>query len=217
MATVHAAISLNASPSLSGILGSTGSQAIVNDLNMSMTGGTGVLFSQAANPIQNMYQNFMTNVVQPIQRTTQTIMDTCVNVLNNDKIVPITSTSQLHYVPEAMHIPILTYGPVRDLLKDERIYGWGYKEEDLPEEDDWGRWIDNGRWICDDPRLPEEEQNIVTHEWRYFDPEVKEEEIEAVEKTRLWMDEFLWDQNYDPTDYPNKRDMKGDRSRILGK
>jgi hypothetical protein len=96
-----------------------------------------------------------------------------------------------------MHMPILMHAPVKDLFERGLIDGYGYDPTHLPEEDVYGRLIDNGRvstWY-DGPKLPDTFRTIH----RSDDPDLTPAELDHIEMTRNFIDTFLIETVFDPT------------------
>jgi hypothetical protein len=88
---------------------------------------------------------------------------------------------------------------MRDLLINDRVYGYGIHNEDLPCEDYWERLIDNGVATPENP--------VCRHTFESGDPYVQPEDIQKVKDTRWFIDVFLDEEldgdELDFTSYPD--------------
>jgi hypothetical protein len=95
---------------------------------------------------------------------------------------------------------ILLHPDMRRLLEQGRISGWGYDPDDLPEEDMYGRMLNNGVADFENPNSFNEDDCVVfNYEWDSTDPDLTEEELDAIGATREAIDTILRSFDYDPT------------------
>ncbi len=198
-------INLDTHASISQILGMGGSGKIVNAINewCEQRGG-GTRFAEYSNSdIKDRYKMFYDNIVRPVETMDWQIRHELANNMM-DGIRPILSIADLEVgIPPSMHEAILTYAPIRTMLDDGLIGGFGIKPEDLPEYDIWAKLINNGQIEIDHKLVVGEELNF---EWNYDkgDPTPTVDELFAVEQTRNWIDDFISKTDYDITNYPEK-------------
>jgi len=196
-------------PPMSVILGNGGSQAFLQTLNSGYSGSS--IFGTARDMFGDIHNKFVREVVEPARQAIQRVRDT-IKVYDDpdfNTIRSLTKIDDLANVPPMMHLPILTYGPVRKLLLEGRISGYGYDVNSIPEEDVFGRLIDNGRvdmgkWIAegaDFKHLPD----IISEVHPLTDPDLSEEQLEAIENTRKLIDKVLSDTTKDPTNINDDR------------
>ena len=126
-----------------------------------------------------------------------------VNILMNPDIFrPLLTQEDFAAVPPCMYEAIVMHPPVKELLKQGRISGFGFDPDFLPEEDVFGRLINNG--VCKDVLGSADENGKVTLTWEFHstDPELSFGELDAIEATRDAIEKLLENTQYDPTDYP---------------
>lgn len=161
-----------------------------------------VVFSKE-NPIFTNYQRLKELVLRPAERVVTDISNAIKMFEGSPSVyTPITSVKDLNVnLQRPMQEAILTYPPVRELLVNNRISGYGINNEDLPCDDPWGRIINNG--------LATQEQPYCEYKHHSYDPVYEAEDVIKVEDTRWFISEFLDEQlapdgdELDPTDYPN--------------
>lgn len=194
--------SLTGLPSTATLFGTTSSQGVISMINDQYRDSNGVIFAMDRDPYRDKYMQFMT-VVDTNARLLGNKLKLGLGVFNSDKkIIPITSPEQLDHVPRAMWLPILTYQPIRTLFENDQIFGYGLSPEVLPDEDVYGRLIHNGE--CEFNTITPQKE--VTWEWRTTDPFLEVAELNAIEATRGFIDQWLAEQlgpegdRIDPTD-----------------
>jgi len=196
-------VSLAATPSIGGILGSTGSKSFLDSINQELSRGSGVYFGSMADKYKDHYKSFVDNVVMPTISTAKIIKDTFSRVTDTNRIISINSLDLLEQgIPAAMQLPVVLYPPIKKLLKEEMIYGFEYEYDNIKDvEDVWGRLIDNGTAVLNGPDADE----YMEWEWKSTDPIHVIEDIDNMEETRQFIDEFLEEHiGIDFTSYPNK-------------
>lgn len=197
---VHSLQMLSMIPSIGSMLG-TGHSAAVLEKLQSQSGGQ-VIFGQEGDPVAERYQSMCRLINEQLASANQALAQVRQQVLCPNEFVTIQSIDDLYNVAPCMQEAIVMYRPVRELLEDGRISGYGINPDNLPSEDVYGRLIDNGR------------TDTVTKKelewyWRTDDPKLTEAELEAIEQTRGWIDRFLLEQMEvgggwkDPTDPSN--------------
>lgn len=198
---VHDIQSLGVMPSLGAMIGSTHSPEVLERLNMASGGG--VIFGQPGDPYRERYQALRNVLMNNLSVANEVIIKTHATVTSPDRMIPISSEEQLSNIPPIMQLPIITYTPVRQLLEAGRIDGYAIDPRFLPDEDVYGRLCDNGRVSTFDPK------EEVTWCWRSDDPKLTEEDLEAIDITRGFIDRWLVEQMRpggtfkDPTDPSN--------------
>lgn len=185
------------------LLGTAGTAALIDSINNNL--GSSNFFGTARDTFSDIRNSFVENFVRPAQQTIARLTNMVNVLMNPDVIRPITSEDQLAAIPPCMQEAIVMYPPVRHLLEEGRIYGFGYDPAWLPEEDTWGRLINNG--VCADVGAAFEEHGkvvVVSEHWS-SDPQCTDEELDAVERTRDFIHSILENTMYDPTDFPEHR------------
>lgn len=184
-----------AMPSASALLGTAAGPEILHEIN-SRTGATfiGTRYDMVDNA-------FMQNVVMPTRQAMAIGSHTAAVLVNPDTIVALDTIEKFSEVPSSMFLPILTYGPVRRLLARGRVDGWGIDADRLPEEDVYGRLIDNGR--IDDlmTHAMTSDDGDITFEYTFCseDPDLSFDDLDKIEVTRKTIDRILADTELDPT------------------
>lgn len=198
-------------PSLGSLLGTSATSDVLSYLNNQYGNHNGVIFGQAGDPLADRFNNLMTLVQTQLVDTNMMVQQTTLAVSNPLQIQAITSEEQLYNTPVSMQLPILMYQPIRELFEQDRIYGYGFCKENLPQEDVFGRLIDNGKVTLNknfyaDGKIPD----YMVEEWVTTDPNLTFDELDAIEATREWVEKYLREQMReggemrDPTDPSNK-------------
>lgn len=198
---ILAPLYLSSAPSPGALLGTTGTQELVQQINNNL-GMASNFFGSVDDIFAKGRQAFIQNIVEPIRQVGNTIKGVTNKLLKNDVIMPLIEENDYAYVPPAMHMPILLYEPMRNLHDQGRIYGFGYDPANMPTEDVYGRLINNG--TVDLAKDMESDGTITfIHEWDTDDPDLSHEELSYIEQTRRYLDEIIEQRKFDPTDYPN--------------
>lgn len=202
---VRPPLSLADMPSVGMLTGTTGAAQMLEAINASY--GPTSYFDSVHNPYRDIAERWHREVLAPLQATANQLTVVGAALFSPDRIVPLLRLEDFAHVPASMHLAILTHAPVRRLLEQGRIDGFGYAPEHLPDEDVHGRLINNGR-VSDilahvDPATGY--APLVWH-WKCDDPELSIEEIDYIEQTRRTVDRLLAETDYDPTCYPNSRE-----------
>ena len=197
-------IKLASEPEAGMLFGVRGNQAIIDHLNEESAFGSMVFgsdndpFADRANLFNRLFVNIARDTEHLLEKTASWLFE-------RDVIIRLKEKDDLAHVPVAMHMPILTYAPIRKLFEDGQIDGWGHEIDELPDDNIWDRVINNG-YIGIDPltgELPE------FYEWEKHidDPEYTLEELNDLMEARQFIDEFILEQlsddgdMIDPTNY----------------
>ena len=200
---VHDIQSLNMMPSIGAMIGNVHSPEVLERLNMASGGG--VVFGQPGDPYADRYAALKNILMSNLQVADQTVTQAKAAVYDPERMVPLTNIDAMREVPPCMKLPIVTYAPVRTLLEAGRISGFGIDPRFLPDEDVYGRLIDNGK-VRIDKKTKEVE---FSWHWQTDDPRLTDGDLEAIEQTREWIDNWLYNEmkpggSYiDPTDPEN--------------
>jgi len=194
---------LQLAPVIGKLFGTVSNDNVLQAIN-TYSNNSQVIFEQD-NPITRQFNNLV-NFVKNSMATSMDFVDRAVNVLSGkNKIRAIEKEEHFNFIPECMYEPILMCEPVKQLFMEDRIYGFGYKA--LPDEDVWGRLINNGKVHITKETKPDEVK--FEWKWKFTDPVHTIEDIEAVEKTRgficSWYEKEMQkeDRIRDITDWPN--------------
>lgn len=192
--------------SASMLMGDQGSQRTLQALNQLCNVTASTVYSDAGLAHMNMVQTSINNIVSKLV-TANDILRSVTDFR------PITQPDQLCYIPNPMQIPILCMPEIRELHKAGKIFGFGIPVNAVPEEDIYGRLINNGK--VEVTSLKDNPEDVYqTWEWRTDDPELSFSDLDNIESTRIFLREFLAEQmkaggdQLDPTDYPNQMNVK---------
>lgn len=205
--------SIDLMPDLGSLQGSFSSQAVLDKINNTAGAIGGVFFGQIGNPIETGFSSLMNIIMPRINKVQQVLTTTNQQLFKNVPVQnvykPITCEDELVNLPTCMQLPILMHEPVRQLLKDEMISGWGMEEKHLPQEDAYGRLINNGTFEVSEVTRNIKEP-LIEWTWESCDPVLTLEDIDAIEESRRYVSEFLSKElakkgsRRDPTDLTNK-------------
>ena len=201
-----ASLSLNSNLfSLGALLGTSGSADLISSINQRC--GAGSFFGSMDDPFRAGYQAFMTSVVEPIRQVQQTLASTAKALFNKDVYRPVDSRKELEKgIPPCMQLGIVYYAPIRQMLEEESIDGFGIDPKTLREDDPFEPLLESGyKELHSSVVNAKGEFEIVWHE--YTDsPDLDEKEIEALRRTREYIDRFIVDdetQCFDFTSFPD--------------
>lgn len=191
-------------PSLGLFSGSSGSSMIASELNqyLERTGGGRYFAQNQSSDVLSHMNVFMNNVIYPqIQATYEFGNLVGISMLTDFKYID--SVEELEKgIPPSMYIPLLSYAPIRNMFTAGKISGFGLLPDELPDEDVWGRLIDNGRVDLSEP-CPETGR-VMNYHWKLDDPEWTFEDLCVVRRSRDWLMDFMEKTHYDFSDYPSK-------------
>ena len=205
---VHDIQSLNMMPSIGAMIGNVHSPEVLERLNMASGGG--VIFGQPGDPYAERYSALRSLLMDNLNIADQIVTKARELVNEPERMIPITSIDAVRDIPPCMKLPIVTYEPIRQLLEAGRINGFGIDPRFLPDEDIYGRLINNGKVLIDKNTKDVE---FAWH-WKSDDPVLTDNDIEAIEQTRGWIDNWLYNEmkpggSYiDPTDPENQISKK---------
>ena len=194
-------------PSLGAMIGNVHSQDILTQIN-ARWGTNTVAFGLANDPYKDEYQNFMNLLDTEIRKSDDYVLNTTQRIFNPDIYMPITTAHDLACIPQCMQVPMLMMPAMRDMFEQGMIWGWGWNPESLPEEDYYGRLIGNGRAVIV-PQAPDATPDYITWEYRTTDPDLTEEQLDVIDKSRRWLADMIErelsenGQHRDPTDLSN--------------
>jgi len=193
-------------PSLGAMIGSVRSPDVLEQINAKWGSNT-VAFGMPNHPFAEHYKHFMNLVNGQLAHTDQVVMSTVEAVMNPNQFKVIQNETDLALVPPCMQIPLLMMPQMYELAMEGKIWCWGYEPASLPTEDAYGRILSNGKveW---DPRDPSTLSEYITWEWKQDDPDLTDEQWEAIEKSRKWLADWIENEmsggeRRDPTDLGN--------------
>lgn len=191
--------------SLGALLGTSGNQSLIDSINARCGGSS--FFGSMSDPFRNNFQNFMTTVIQPIREVQQQLTTTSLALKQPDEYRPIESVEDLQKgIPPAMHLGIVYYSPVRKMLEEERIDGFGINPRTLCEGDPFESVLNSGRVTIHSSLLGKNGEYEVNFTEKTTDPILSETDMDALRRTREFIDQFMHDEEtkaVDFTNYPN--------------
>jgi hypothetical protein len=197
---ILAPLHLNAVPTPGALLGTTGTNELIDTINNGL-GMASNFFGSIHDVFSKGRQLFIQNNIEPIRQIGRTLKQAANKLLRNDVIYAMVEEKDYQYVPPSMQLPILLYEPIRQLHKQGRVHGFGYDPMSLPEEDAYGRLINNGSADLHTDVNKDGEFDLKWV-WCTEDPDLSFEELDYIEQTRYYLDEIISQKKFDPTDYP---------------
>lgn len=191
--------------SLGSLLGSSGQQDLINNINARSGGGS--FFGSINDPFRTGFQTFMNTVIEPIRQSRDILAQTVNNLMLPDQFRPITSMEELKKgVPPCMQLPIVYYAPIRQMLEEERIDGFGIDPSTLEEEDPYASLISSGHVEIHSSTLDKDGNIEIAWMQKTTDPDLSIREIDILAMTREYIDEFRRadeTKHLDFTDFPS--------------
>ena len=188
--------------------GQAGHQAVLEELNATWrNAGSGVIFG-SDDPFESRFQAFSDMLGKKIETVKNTVLKAVETICCPNKFQEIGCEEDLHHVPACMFIPILTDPFIRPIFESGRLDGWGVTAEKLPDEDVYGRLINNGR--IDTGAEDYTRDKMMTWVVYNDDPDVTREDLDLVEYARGFCSSFLKKQMSDDgeeldfTNLPNR-------------
>ena len=188
---------------LSSLLGTRGHQEVLQSINQNAGGS---YYGSEADPFRQGYQIFMTNVVEPIRQAGTKLFNTVNNFIIDDRIRCIDSIADLERgIPPKMQLPIVYYEPIRAMLDDGAIDGFGIDPSRLVKDDPYADMCKSGVAEINTDTVNAKGEYEVEFIWNSDDPDLTPEEIMNLTLTREFIDKFLKDETtkyLDVTNYP---------------
>ena len=187
--------------SLGAILGTCGSQSLIDGINEQC--GSGSFFgNMERDPFSTGFYNFMQQVIEPLRETKHLLETVSAQVQEPDVFKAITTVEELRKgIPPCMQLGVIYHPPVRQMLEEERIDGFGINPKTLEKKDPYEDLIKSGKWEGNSLDIQGEWAGVTFYE-KSTDPELTYEEIRCLEATRKFIDKFMADEetkHYDPT------------------
>lgn len=192
---------------LGALLGTNGSDTLIRNINQRC--GNQNFFGSEDDPFREGFRNFMHEIVQPLRDMGRAIEKATAKIFDRDQYTPIVSRNDLKHIPPCMHLPLIYSHPLRKLLEEERIDGWGINPKDLEEEDPYERCLNSGAEIHSSTLSKDGEYELhIALEGNDEDPAyiANPSDRAIVRSAREYIKMFLEDpetKHLDPTDYPN--------------
>lgn len=193
-------------PTLGALLGTNVNGSVLEGINQQY--GNGVLFGNE-DPFHSRFSALKNIVQNQLLVAGAQVEQIRSEITQPYQFKEIKSEDDLRNIPLIMQLPILMTPKVRELFEESRISGWNYEHYALPDEDFYGRLIDNGT-VTIDHSNPENNPEYFTYEFDSSDPDLELEDLSLIEKSRAWVCKWLEEemsdggQWRDPTDLSNK-------------
>lgn len=189
---------------ISGILGSVSTSDLLDRINNKLQSCVNENFNHVRDIITKGKEYFVNNIIQNQLNIQRTIRNTLESIFKNDDeiIKPLIKDDDFKNVPKCMYEPILTFRPIRELHKENRIFGFGLDYQDVPNRDVYAKLIHNGTCKDVDYKLENNKEIRCISIWSTNDPDLTLDDIDNIEITR-WKILELLEKKIDPTDYPN--------------
>lgn len=188
---------------VSSLLGTNGSQDLLRSINQ--RSGAGSFFGSMYDPLREQFNCYMTQVVEPIRRVGEKIEGLADQIFHRDRFRAIDSIAELKKgIPPCMYPGIVYYEPIRNMLNDERIDGFGIDPSTMLPYDPYKNVCASGRASSDD--MDENGCYTIHISMSSDDPDLSPEEIMDLKLTRDFIDVFMADdktKHLDFTDYPS--------------
>ena len=200
--------------------GQGGMQSELDELNSQWRSSGAVIFG-GRDAFAEKFAAFSNMIGQQITEVKETVLRSIEAVCAPNKFQEITCADDLYNVPACMFIPILTAPDVRALYDTGVLSGWGVTPDQLPEEDVYGRLINNGRF---DTGSENYDRNAPVS-WTYEtgDPLLDREQLDKIETSRAFISTFLEEQmgeggdELDITNMPNRMGKPRELKEVPGK
>lgn len=191
--------------SLGAVLGTNAQQQLVDNINKQCNGSS--FFGSITDPFRTGFQNFMATIVEPIRAVQVQLSNVARKYIQQDYFRPIDSIEELKKgIPPCMELPIVYYQPIRTMLEEERIQGFGIDPSTLADEDPYESLLKSGKVMIHSTLVGKNGEYKIEWIEKSNDPELTFEEKIALDVTRQFIDDFLSNEDtssMDPTDYPS--------------
>jgi hypothetical protein len=185
------------------LLGTAGTAQLVQTINESLSGAS--FYDSARDTFRDIRNSILDTIIRPLQQAATTVSNVVIALMNPDVIRPLIEIAHFKTIPPCMYEPIVMYAPLRSLLEQGRISGFGFDPEYLPKEDVWGRLLANGVVAGVLDNVDANGDVWLNYEFHSTDPNPSFEELDAVEATRAHIDWILSNTMLDPTDVEEER------------
>ena len=197
MAVIHDTIPISSNnqyPSLGTLIGSRVSTEVFDQIN-----GTPHA-SFFGSEFDHIRQEFFNRYVRPMDQINLEISRTVNALMNPDQFRILESIKDFQSIPPCMEMSIILFNPVRQGIIEGRIEGFSWDPSTLPEEDIYGRLIDN--FSCSDVAEASDDDGYYSISGTLYndDPELTDDEIYAIVRTREYiLNKILLKTDRDPT------------------
>lgn len=179
-------------PSLGAMVGTTSSQAMLDQINARWGGTASVSFGQIDNPMNEGYRNFMNVIHNTIAKTDRIIQEVTQSVMYPEHWRVIDSEEALAAAPVSMQPAILMTPGVFELFKEGKLSAWDWDPNTFPDEDMYGKQLNNGKVVIDPRDIENSPKEMVTV-WNSAEKEFEmtDEQQEILEKSREFITNLL--------------------------
>ncbi len=192
--------------SLSSLLGTDSSQSALSELN-ARSGGSS-FFNSASDPFRDGFSLFMKTVVNPLREVSQMAKTTVNKLFTKDVARPIISLEELKKgVAPCMQLPIVYYAPLRQMLEEERIFGYGINPRTLEDTDIYEPHIESGHVGFTSEDLDKSGKITIHFHEDSSDINLSMEDREALRETRRYIDEFMADEDTKCLDFTDPTNL----------
>lgn len=196
MAIFHDPIEIQGSamPSLGMLLGTRASSEVFDSIN---TRGHASFFGA---DFDNINRDFFNRHVRQMDTMNFNLSRTVDAIMNPDRFRILDDMRSFESIPLCMELSIALFEPVRKGIIEGRMEGFGLNPLFLPEEDFYGRMIDN--FTCEDVAAAADEHGNyeVTATMDSEDPDLTDDELYSIRKTREYiLNKILAETDRDPT------------------
>lgn len=192
---------LSATPGISSFIGTMGTDALLSEINGRLKNSN--FFGSIDDIMSKGRELFIKNHTAPIRQAYYTVRNTVGMFVREDEYRAIECEKDLEAIPSCMHDCIMRYKPIKKLFDQSRIFGFGW--DYVPEEDCYGRLLSNGNVEDVLEAMDDQGEFELVYEYKSTDPDLSDEELEAIQATRNYIDWVLENTQYDPTDFPNDK------------
>lgn len=122
---------VSSAPLTGAMIGSVATQQTLDMINRS-TGGIG-FFGTDQDPYRDRYIQFQQQIVMPMRQqilAAQTVARNA-GIVDLDLIRPLSTLDDLATAPQCMQLEMASYAPMRELIQNGCIDGYGYDAQDL--------------------------------------------------------------------------------------
>lgn len=183
-------------PTIGAILGTQGSNELINELNKEF-GSQSSFFGSNDDPFNSQHMHFIKQVVEPIRIVANQFKQQFKEMFNNNENIfrPITSLSDLEGgIPECMWVPIAMHPIIRKFGEQNRVDLFGIDAKNLPEENVYQRLIDNGEvTITADELKSNGGKYTVEFTYNTTDPKLSDDDLDAIRDTYSFIELFYSD------------------------
>lgn len=197
MAIFHETINITSAgrhPNLGMLLGTRASSDVFNTINA--RGHTSLFGSD----YDHMHADFYERHVRPMDALNFEVSRTVNMIMNPDRYRILNTMEDFKSIPSCMEMAILCFEPVRHGVQTGTMEGFGYNPDTLPEEDMYGRLIDN--FTCEDVLEVADEHGYYDVSGTLYsdDLDLNDDDLFAIRRTREFIrDKILLGTDKDPT------------------